>query len=202
MTIRMRLILALLPLFLSACAVQNSGVESKLYLLSSNSDSFQKPADAPVIGLKPVTVAEYLENQGIAVLVDNSRLRIANYHYWAEAPETAITRVMHSDLNRLMQNYAVDNGQLGREADWVFNLDIHVDQFHGTDDGLAVFSGYWRLSDTEKVLLRKRFNLSAAIEEPGYAPLVSKLRQLLSELARMQVDEVETLLEKRSSPQH
>lgn len=199
MTIRKWLILALLPLFLSACAVQNSGVESKLYLLSSDSESFQKPADAPVIGLKPVTVAAYLENQGIAVLVDNNRLRIANHHYWAEAPETAITRVMHSDLNRLMQNFAVDNGQLGRETDWVFNLDIHVDQFHGTDDGLAVFSGYWRLSDAENVLIRKRFNLSAAIEEPGYAPLVSKLRQLLSELAQIQANEVTTLLEASSS---
>lgn len=199
MTIKKWLILALLPLFLSACAVQNSGVESKLYLLSSDSDSFQKPADARVIGLKPVTVAAYLENQGIAVLVDNNRLRIANHHYWAESPETAITRVMHSDLNRSMQNYAVDNGQLGRETDWVYNLDLHVDQFHGTDDGLAVFTGYWRLSDAENVLIRKRFNLSAAIEEPGYAPLVSKLRQLLSELARMQADEVTTLLEASSS---
>ncbi len=109
---------------------------------------------------------------------------------------------MHSELNRYMPNYAVDNGQLGRNSDWKLNLEIHIDQFHGTEDGRAVFSGYWRLSDTDNALIRKRFNFSAPLEEPGYAPLVSKLRQLLSELAQKQANEVAALLEEAPSPQN
>jgi len=173
-------------LLLSGCAQQASRNDNQFYLLSSDSAAVQKTNTAHVIGLRPVTVAAYLNNAGIALQTTESQIKIANHHLWAEQPNLAITRVLHGELNRQLNDSRVDNGQFGRSPDWQYTLSTHVDQFHGTEDGLAVFSGYWQLESKDNVLLSARFNLSSPLEKPGYSALVAQLRELLSQLAEAQ----------------
>ncbi|WP_420554403.1 PqiC family protein [Neptuniibacter marinus] len=182
--------LAISFLLLSGCAQQTSRDENQFYLLSSDSAAIQKVDTKHVIGLKPVTVAAYLNNAGIAIQTTESQLKIANHHLWAEQPNLAITRVLHGELNKKLSHSRIDNGQFGRSSDWQYSLSTHVDQFHGTENGLATFSGYWQLDKQGKVLFSARFNLSAPLEEPGYAALVSQLRQLLSQLAEDQTQQI------------
>ncbi|MAY43235.1 MULTISPECIES: PqiC family protein [unclassified Neptuniibacter] len=181
-------------LLLSGCSQTIQPDTGQFYLLSSDSQANNKTNSAHVIGLRPVTVASYIDNPGIALQTSDNRIRIANHHLWAEEPNLAITRVLHGELNNLLSNSRVDNGQLGRNEDWQYILTTHVDQFHGTEKGLAVFSGYWRFESSNnqgnKVLINTRFNLSSPIEKPGYTALVAELRQLLSQLSEQQAEQI------------
>lgn len=183
-------------LFLLGCAQQNQPDQSQYYLLASNSQVVEKTSTRSVIGLNAVTVADYINSPGIALQTGNNRIQIANFHLWAEQPDQAITRVLFSELNQRLTYSRVENGLLGRSDDWRFTLSTQVDQFHGTEEGIAIFSGYWQLKDQYSVLISHRFNLQMTIEEPGYAALVSSLRQLLDQLAQTQAKEIQGQLEK------
>lgn len=177
-------------LLLQGCAQQSNRTSNQFYLLSSDSQAIRKIATNNVLGIRPVTVAAYINNPGIALQTSNNRIIIANHHLWAEQPNLAVTRVLHSELNKLLPQSRVDNGQFGRHDDWQFILSTHIDQFHGTEDGRAILSGYWLLETSNTVIINVRFNLSAQIETPGYSPLVSQLRQLLAQLAAEQAEQI------------
>lgn len=177
-------------LYLSGCTQTVPSDSSQFYLLSSDSQANNKTASIHVIGLRPTTVAAYIDNPGIALQTSDNQIRIANHHLWAEEPNLAISRVLHGELNNLLPTSRVDNGQLGRNSDWQYTLSTHIDQFHGTEEGLAIFSGYWRFESKNKVLINARFNLSSPLEQPGYTALVAQLRHLLAQLSADQAQQI------------
>jgi len=182
---------------LSACATPPEQ-PTHYYLLNSNSGVIYKQHTQHVVGIAPIAVADYINNSGIAVLTQNNRVQLANFHLWAEQPDRAITRVLFGELNRLLENSRVDNGMLGRDDDWQYTLTTQVDQFHGTEQGSATFSGYWQLRSKGKVLLNHRFNLQTGIDSPGYEALVEALRNLISQLADDQARQIQQVIEVKS----
>ncbi len=183
-----------LSVLLGACTSQPERT-THYYLLSSNSDAIHKQDTQHVVGIAPITVADYINSSGIAVMTEHNRIQLANFHLWAEQPERAITRVLYGELNRLLTDSRVDNGMLGRNDDWQYTLTTQVDQFHGTEQGPATFSGYWQLHSEGKVLLNHRFNLQATIESSSYEALVDTLRHLISQLADDQAKQIQQILQ-------
>lgn len=184
------LILLTGSLTLSGCAQQSTSQQSQYYLLSSDSQSYTKSDTRSVIGVSPVNVAAYINTPGIALLTKENHIRIANHHLWAEQPDLAISRVLHSELDALLPYSRVDSGELGRQSDWQYTITTQIDQFHGTASGEAVLSGFWRFKNEQKVLVTQRFNMKQPIGKPGYAPLVDSLRGLLTQLAEQQAQEI------------
>lgn len=168
------------------------------YLLNSDSAVIHKQHTQHVVGIAPIVVADYINNSGIAILTQQNRIQLANFHLWAEQPDRAITRVLYGELNRLLTDSRVDNGMLGRDYDWQYTLTTQVDQFHGTEQGSATFSGYWQLRSEDKVLLNHRFNLQTPIENPGYEALVEALRSLISQLADDQAGQIQQIIQAKS----
>lgn len=173
-------------LLLSGCASQSVSQQSQYYLLSSDSHSYTKSTTRSVIGVTPATVAAYINTPGIALLTKENHIRIANHHLWAEQPDLAISRVLHSELDARLLTSRVDSGQLGRQADWQYTVTTQVDQFHGTASGEAVLSGFWQFKKNQTVIVTQRFNMKKPLATAGYAALVESLRGLLAELAEKQ----------------
>ena len=184
------LILLTGSLTLSGCAQQSTSQQSQYYLLSSDSQSYTKSDTRSVIGVSPVNVAAYINTPGIALLTKENHIRIANHHLWAEQPDLAISRVLHSELDALLPHSRVDSGELGRQSDWQYTITTQIDQFHGTASGEAVLSGFWQFKNEQRVLVTQRFNMKQPIGKPGYAPLVDSLRELLTQLAEQQAQEI------------
>lgn len=139
-----------------------------------------------MIGIQPVRVAAYINTPGIALLTREQHIRIANNHLWAERPELAITRVLHNELDRNLAQYQLVNGEFGQQRQWDYSLTTQIDQFHGTEAGEAVISGYWTLQKGDTAISQQRFNLHKPLPEAGYAALVQSLRHLLADLAHQQ----------------
>ena len=173
---------------LTACATAPPA-EVKYYLLSS-SDSQPREISAgeskQVMGIAPVTVADYINTDGLALLSSDNQLRIARHHRWAEKPEHAIARALQTDLSTFLPDTRVDNAQESNSRLWDYRLRLHIDQLHGTEDGEAIISGFWRLDkpDSEEVIASKRFLLKHPLEKPGYGEMVRTLRELIQQLAK------------------
>ena len=178
-------------LLLSGCAQQPVDAGTQYYLLSSNTESYAKNKTQFSLTVMPVTVATYINTPGIALQTHSHHIRIANHHLWAEKPEQSITRVLHSELDRQLLNYRVDNGRFGLQNPRDWGLNTQIDQFHGTEDGFAMLSGYWQLKQQGKVWATQRFNYKTALPQPGYSALVGELRGLLTQLAEAQVAAIE-----------
>lgn len=168
---------------MSGCSNQSTHETSRYYLLHSNSESYQKAATTLTIGIAPIEVAEYLNTQGIALITQSNQIQFARYHLWAELPNRAIPRVLHSEIERALPHVGIETGRHSGASEWDYTLLIQIDQFHGSEQGDATLSGYWSLKDKDKILTKQRFNFSEKIDSPGYDPLVSKLRKHLSSLA-------------------
>lgn len=177
---------------LDGCAIKQAGSQTEYYLLSSNSPQSHNNGNYPAIGINPVHVASYIDNQGIALQTIDNRIHIANQHLWADSPSKAITRVIYSELVSGLQNFNVENNLLAH-TEQQLQLSIQVDQFHGTERGLAIFSGYWQLEQDNKILTNTRFNLQKKLEGQGYNALVQALRSLLNQLAQQQISYIENL---------
>ncbi|MBB1487785.1 PqiC family protein [Oceanospirillum sediminis] len=176
-------------LLLTACATEPMP-ETHYYLLESNPSTVAKSDIRAVIGVSEVTAATYINNSGIAIRTGDNRIKLANYHLWAEQPDYAITRVLFSELNYRLPDFRVENSFNHRSSDWNYVISTQVDQFHGTEDGQAVLTGYWQLKDQHGVLSSHRFSLQTELELPGYDALIAALRQLLTRLAEQQVAEI------------
>jgi len=184
---------------LSGCASQSNQTQSQYYLLNSDSQSYSKDNYAQVINLKAIKVAAYIDSPGIALLTKDNHIRIANHHLWAEQPDQAINRVMHSQLDQHLSHSRVDDGSLGLNNDWDYSIATQIDQFHGTEQGEAVLSGHWQFIAKDKHLSSHRFNLRSSLNKPGYSELVKQLQALLHQLAQQQAQQVQTYLNNSES---
>ncbi|MCV6589877.1 MAG: ABC-type transport auxiliary lipoprotein family protein [Marinobacterium sp.] len=170
--------------------------EIQYYLLSSDDAALPVTArtQKSVLGIAPVTVADYINTDGLALLSNQNQLRIARHHRWAEKPEHAIARTLQTDLTTLLPDVRVDNAQESHSQQWNTRLRLHIDQLHGTEAGEAIISGFWRLDhpETDNVIASQRFLLRQPLEKPGYGEMVKTLRALLHQLSNQLASQLST----------
>jgi len=178
----------LLGLVLTACGSNQTVPETRYYILATdqlNASDHSGRQERRIIGLAPLTMAEYLDTDSLIVQTAPHRLQLAKHHRWAELPETAITQALQNDLNQRLPDSRIDSGYAGELSDWDLRLRIQVNQFHGSMDGHAVFTGHWRLeraTDAE-IIEAGHFEHRVALTQDGYDPLVAALRQSITGLA-------------------
>lgn len=182
-----RMTLLIASVLLAGCAAQPTP-EIKYYLLSSTDIETRVTSserNRQVLGIAPVTVADYINTEGLALLSNQNQLRIARHHRWAEKPEHAIARTLQTDLSGLLERIRVDNALESNSRHWNVRLRLHIDQLHGTEAGEAIVSGFWRLDqpESDEVLASQRFLLRKPLAQPGYGEMVRTIRELLRGLS-------------------
>lgn len=126
---------------------------SRFYLLSSQSGAAQTtgaPA-APatrrplVIGLGPVSLADYLDRPQIVLRTDDAPIRLAEFDRWAESLKETLTQALQQNLSALLgtDQVLVGAGNLSRPVDGQVALD--VTRLDGELGGEARLEGQWTL---------------------------------------------------------
>jgi uncharacterized lipoprotein YmbA len=180
----MRGIFLALALVLVGCS-SKAPPERAYYLLRAEVDGQAATAgDAKAdVGLGKVSVAPYLSRAGVVVQVDDNRVREARYHLWAEPLRNGIAYYLEDRLSDLLGRPLA-----GSEAPQAprYQIDIDVEEFHGTLDGEARLVARWSLIDTKTGIARvtQRLRRSTTLLDDGYPGLVKAQTALLDELAR------------------
>ncbi|WP_116364806.1 PqiC family protein [Parahaliea mediterranea] len=169
----------LLSLLLSACG---STPQSDYYRLSATGTGGS--ADAPSLGIGPVTIPEYLDRNSLVFARGDNQLRIASYQRWAEPLGEGVTRVLGLNLASALdtQNvrpfpWAASDRPAYAVQVWLLALDASAER--------TTLVAEWRLHDParQREIVRRmgRYEDSGSDDGATLAATYSRLLQRLSD---------------------
>lgn len=171
--------LLLLSLGLGGCA--GKVTPSTRYLLPAATPAVPDAPEA-TLQLGRLSLAHYLDVEGIVMQLDDIELREAQDHRWAEGLDQQLMRNLQAYLSQDLPSWRVIQGSAGN-AD-AYTLHVSVDQFQGRQDGYALTSGQWQLRSVGGDLLHMAsFSTRTALEQDGYPALVRALGQSFEQAA-------------------
>ena len=180
--ILMRLLPPLLISLLVSCA--GSPVSSTQYLLPADGSPSAAVAGEPtrVLVVRPLQLADFLNDDGIVLQLDDITLNQATANRWAEQPAQMLQRGLRQRLaNRLPDTEVLDSAA---RAAGDMQLLVEVDTFQGNHNGEAVAAGQWQLRDASgEVVMQRAFKAVTRLDTDGYAALVRALGRSWDQVA-------------------
>lgn len=168
-------------MLLMGCA--KSAVENQHYFLQAAdalAEPIAKSKTTPLLQISDVQLADFLDEDGLVLQLDDITLNQAKNHLWAEDLSRQINRGLRARLSQQQQKFTIVGPQTA--ANLQLSLEIHA--FHGRYDGLALTSGQWQLQNARgEIQHLSRFDLQTELNESGYPALVRALSQNLDKLA-------------------
>ncbi|RCK46750.1 MULTISPECIES: membrane integrity-associated transporter subunit PqiC [Thalassospira] len=138
--------LLLLAPILVACASQ-SGTD-RYYLLSPMGQQMASPsAQAPVIGVGPVSIPSHLDRSVIVTRSSANRLEVNAGHRWAEPLDENITRVLMDNLDRTGKVARLEIFPWTSRDGVERQIVLDIDRFERQADGNVILVARWKLVD-------------------------------------------------------
>jgi uncharacterized lipoprotein YmbA len=174
----MRFLCLLLAITVAGCASQIS--EPRQYLLRSDTElNSRELATSSEFALGDIFIAPYIDQQGIVLEIQPGEMRGARQHLWAEPINSGIRIFLRQEISAVLNQDLPMNTQSGAGT----QINIRIDQMHGTHDGSARLVAYWWLSGDGVNHDGVQFAETQALPEDGYTALVNAEKILLSKLA-------------------
>jgi uncharacterized protein len=162
---------------------------TSFYTLSAATEpeAAKRPAKGLVIGLGPITLPQYLDRPDIVTREGAKRMRLAEFHRWAEPLEPLLTRVMAEDLYALLDaNDVIPVPQRGDvPLDRVVEVDIG--RFDATQRGEVVLDARWRIyaGDNETLLASGRSMVTErGAPVPDFDSIVAAMSRAVGQASR------------------
>lgn len=173
----MKILVLLMAVFLTACST--TALEHSTYLLRSdkNLGSGEVLLDSNIY-LGGLTLANYIDQQGIVLETAPGQIHEARFHQWAEPLGVSLRGFLGAEISAGLGRDIALNKLSGQAV----RLDIKIDQMHGTTDGKALLFAYWSVTDSNGSRLFK-YVKSYPLKGDGYDALVSAQRLLLERFA-------------------
>jgi len=173
-----------LVLWLVAGCAGSAPEEVSLYLLRPATDALRAEVSngSVVIGLGEVRVAPYLDDSGIMLELGDREIRPARYHRWAEPLSNSLAVVLSNNISSELGQPITDRTDV---RTWDYRIDVYIDEFHGTRDGVAKLNATWTIISlsSEAADSQHRFASRERIPSEGYGALVDAHYRLTESLA-------------------
>lgn len=145
------------------------------------------------VGIESVSIAPYLKRAELMLQVGPQELRPARYHRWAEPLDQNVRRYLRDRLSAELQANVDASAKFSDR--WQLQVDVAVEELHGTLDGRAVLSAHYTVVTVAEPTTIKRGQVSSSVEQSGsgYAALVDAESQLLDRLARRIAEDIKAL---------
>ncbi len=177
-----RILPVLLLTLLASCA--GTPATSTQYLLPADGGSSPSTAVEPsrVLVVRPLQIADFLNDEGIVLQLDEITLNQATGNRWAEQPALMLQRGLRQRLaNRLPDTEVLD---ATTRAGGDLQLLVELNSFQGTHNGDAVAAGQWQLRDESgQVVMQRNFQAVTRLDSDGYPALVRALGRSWDQVA-------------------
>lgn len=168
----------LLVVFLSACAGQST--EPSYYLLRSDQNLTSRTLEPSTqYVLNQITIAPYLNQNGLILETNAGAMRTARYHLWAEPLYEGIRVFLMTEISQARGEDIL----MGKIEEAETSINVRIDQLHGTGDGRARLVAYWWLSQGSDIKAAYQFAEYRDLGQDGYDALARAEKALLSDLA-------------------
>lgn len=178
------LMLVIFTCGLTGCA---SNPATRYYTLfpAKNTAPLSTPDTAVSLGIGPIILPEYMDQLSIVSLTESTQLHIASHDAWAGNLKNMVTRVMVSDISRLLNNDAVwafpwDNRQ---RPD--YQIRVVFEEFSGQRGGDMMLRAKWSLSNKtgDKLYLVRVEEFVQATRAEDVASYVQAMNLALNKLS-------------------
>jgi hypothetical protein len=142
---------------------------------------------APIIGVTPVTVAQYLDRSEIIVRRSPNELQILESDRWAEPIAATATRALVENLSVLLAQNRVAQVPLQGSQRATYEVSLDLTAFEVDETGAAVLAGDWSLIDPATGAARAggRLNKSVAVgREAGGDAIAAAMSRNLVEASK------------------
>lgn len=178
---------------LSACTgnlqnLQNIGKESdptRFYTLASTVTPVENAASPLVIGVGPVTVADYLDRSQIVIRKSATELELGEFDRWAGKTDREIQRVLTADLAAQLGSQKVVTHPWRSAVTPDYSVEVAVERFERDADGKVKLDASWQVfADDGRTPLsfhRTRLEKESAA---GYDAVSAALSDLVGQLSQ------------------
>ncbi|MES1926365.1 ABC-type transport auxiliary lipoprotein family protein [Salinisphaera sp. T31B1] len=181
-------------LALTGCA-GSANTPSMFLLDSGDAGAGAQRIAAPVLIVDPVTVASFLDENGIVYQTGPHRVVMANNNRWASPLAGQLTGGLYNALVARLDDVSVQRGGHASSAQ-AWHLTTHVDQFMGHYDGQAHIGGRWALVGPDgQTAAGRRFERRIPLSSDGYDALVDSLSRGWRQTADDMAGVVEPILD-------
>lgn len=194
-----RLIAAVSLCFVAACTppslnnLSNIGKESdptRFYTLAATAEKAEGAVvSQPVLGVGPVSVADYLDRSHIVVRESDNQLELADFDRWAGNPAKEIQRVTIANLATLLGNERVVGYPWKSGISPDMAVEIAIERFEYGADGKAWLVASWQVyADGGREAVAFRRSTLSRESGSGYEDIAGALSALSGELATQIAD--------------
>ncbi|MCG9699268.1 ABC-type transport auxiliary lipoprotein family protein [Vibrio natriegens] len=159
---------------------------SSMYLLpkvESQTLSSAAVAERPLLIVRPVELASYLNNSGIVYRTSESQIIQAKHNQWAQSISEQITQRIIDDLRHKQSHYWPVQVHSLIDQSSENKLQLSLSRFNGNYQGNAELEGEWMLIDANgKVRHRSPVKILMPLQDEGYDALVGALSAGLENL--------------------
>lgn len=189
----MKKILFLLALLLSGCASQSP--PSTFYVLSARAETAPTSHSPLMVGVGPVSIADYLDRSQIVRRDTGVRLQMDEFNRWAGDHRKNISSVLADNLARTIGSEAVLSFPWSSSLELDYQIVVDVFRFDAAADNVVVLDVQWQLFDggNNKLLSVQRSHIKAAAAEAGLAAQVEAQNQALVKLAEVMAEKIMSL---------
>ena len=179
------LLLLLLVALLSGCATQSP--PAHFYVLSAKAQTAQAAHPGLVVGIGPVSIADYLDRNQIVRRDTDVQLQMDEFNRWAGDHRKNITTVLADNLSRILGSEAVLPYPWASTLDLDYQIVVDVSRFDATSENRVVLDVQWQLFDgrTNKLLNVRRSHIETTVANNSHAAQVEAQNQALVSLGQI-----------------
>ncbi|MGY0613810.1 PqiC family protein [Vibrio sp. FJH11] len=181
----MKRVFLLVSALIAGCSSAPESTGS-MYLLPQSESQLPSSAvmtERPLLVVRPVELASYLNNSGIVYRTSESQIIQAKHNQWAQSISEQITQRVIADLRQKQNHYWPVKVHSLLDQSSENKLQLSLNKFNGNYQGNAELEGEWMLIDAEgKVKRRSQIKTIVPLQDEGYDALVNALSAGLSKL--------------------
>ncbi len=184
-------------LTIAACTTTSP---SQFYLLTpikeTPATSVPDAENLHIIGVGPIKFPRYLNRSPIVRYSSNNEVLVDEFNRWAEPLEQNFSRVLRTNLTRLVTSSYAMEYPWKREMKVRYQVMLEVHQFETQADGTVSLNAHWailNLAKNKKVELVRKFSYGQKLDTIDYENIVAQQSKALEELSRAIAEEVQKL---------
>ena len=178
----------LITLILMGCATSPT---PRFYLLRAENEGATAAVDAPMVIVRPVEIADYLDRPQIVIRKNSREIAHAQFDRWAEPLDKQINLYLTSSLAGALENFNMQSFFLHEENKAKYEIVVAILTLDGSPEGEVKLDARWKIhsaGENRHTLKDGHIKLSKTCPKPGMPGVVAATEMLLNELSNTIAD--------------